>query len=51
MLIDETNEELCDRIESLVYILGERMDIDDLRDNLDRVVDKAIADVEVDKSA
>jgi len=51
MLIDETNDELVERIESLIYLLGERMSADDLRDLLDDVVDKAISDVEVERSA
>lgn len=50
MLIDETNDELFDRIESIIYILGERIDPGDLRDMVDAVVEKAIADVEEEKS-
>jgi len=46
MLIDETNEELLDRIESIIYILGERMDPQVLRDLLYVTVAKAIDDVE-----
>jgi len=51
MLIDETNDELLDRIESLIYLLGERMSADDLRDHIEDVVDKAISDVEADQSS
>ena len=51
MLIDETNEEILDRIESLIYVLGERMDLDSLREALEGVVERAIADVEAEKFA
>ena len=51
MLIDETDDELLDRIESLIYVLGERMELDTLRENLEDVVDRAMADVEVEQSA
>jgi hypothetical protein len=50
MLIDETNDELLDRITSIIYILGERMPRDELRQNLDDVVEDAANDLDMDAS-
>jgi hypothetical protein len=49
MLIDETNEELMDRIESIVYILAERMDVSELQLKLEEVVFNAISDVQMER--
>lgn len=46
MLIYETNDELLSRIESIVYVLSQRMTTDELRELIRETVDGAIADVE-----
>jgi len=48
MLIDETDEDLLDRITSIIYILGERMTHDELRQKLDDAVEDAITDLDMD---
>jgi len=47
MLIDETDEDLLDRITSIIYILGERMTRDELRQKLDDAVEDAITDLDM----
>jgi hypothetical protein len=49
MLIDETNEELMDRIESIIYILAERMSVSDLQMKLEEIVFDAISDVQMER--
>lgn len=51
MLIDETDDELFDRIESLIYILGERMDADVLKSKVDDVVMNALSDIEMERKS
>jgi len=50
MLIDETDEELFERIEALIFILGDRIPANELRDQLDDLLDSAISYIEVDQS-
>ena len=49
MLIYETNDELISRIESIVYVLSQRMLADELRALLIETVDGALEDVEVER--
>lgn len=49
MLIDETNEELIDRIESIVYILAERMSLVELQLKLEEVVFNVISDCKMER--
>ena len=45
MLIDETDDELLDRITSVIYILAERMSADDLQVKIQDAVSDALSDV------
>lgn len=49
MLVEETTEELLDRLESVIYILGDRFEIAELREVLTTVVNHALDDIEADR--
>jgi len=48
MLIDETDEEIMDRIESAIFALADRMDTEEVLVIVKNVVHEAIANMEGD---
>ena len=49
MLIDEDEDELLDRLEAIIYILGEKMPYDDLKTMVREAVEDALDDVRLEK--
>ena len=48
MLIDESIDELLERITSVIYILGERMSREDLKQKLDDAIEDALSDLDAE---
>jgi hypothetical protein len=48
MLIDESIDELLERITSVIYILGERMSREELKQKLDDAIEDALSDLDAE---